>query len=165
MPCGCLRGDSKKGASSFSWRLHKGDLHHQRRGHGPFPRLAEAEAVSEPARRSRGRILRRIPSAANGLAEIDLGERIVVDLSGRDLRTVAPWHEGNLLFFAIGSRDHPLFGDLKIAAALEPRLGCCRQHGGQHDRRAPRQPCVQNAAHVVSSSNRLLVIPHCFQSD
>jgi hypothetical protein len=64
---------------------------------------------------------------ADRLAEIDLGQGIVMDLSAGDLRAIAARHEGDLFFLAIGGGDQSIFGDLKVAAAFDPCFGRRRQ--------------------------------------
>ena len=55
------------------------------------------------------------------LADIDLGERIFMDLSWSHLPAIALSHQRDLLLLAIGSSDRPVLADLKITLTLYAR--------------------------------------------
>ena len=59
--------------------------------------------------------------AAKDLADIDLAKGVVVNLRGRHFPSVAPGHNGDLLFLAVGRGNRARFADLEIAVALDTR--------------------------------------------
>ncbi len=60
---------------------------------------------------------------AEDLADIDLLERVLVDLRGGHLPSVAPGHARDLLLLAIGGSDGSVLGDLEITLALNSCVG------------------------------------------
>ena len=91
---------------------------------------------------------------ADGLTQIDLGQRIVVNLGGGDPLAITPRHERDLLLLAIGRGDGPIFGHLEIAAALDARRRRRCQRGEQ-DCRATRHACLQRFAHIRQRLEKL----------
>ena len=86
------------------------------RGRGPrAPRYRPARAL-EPV------------VAAKPLAQLDFRIGVVVNLRCHPAPAIAAGDTRNLLFLAIGRGDKPLFGDLKVALALDlgrSRFGPC----------------------------------------
>src|SRR4029079_5932452 len=58
-----------------------------------------------------------------GGADFDLLQGIIVNLRSRDVPSLTLCHDGDLLFLAIGSVNRAVFGDLKIALALDGSVG------------------------------------------
>jgi hypothetical protein len=61
--------------------------------------------------------------SAKVLAKVDLTERVVVNLRGRDMPAVVLRHNSNLLFLAVGRGSRAILGNLEIALALDSRGG------------------------------------------
>jgi hypothetical protein len=58
-----------------------------------------------------------------GGADFDLLQGIIVNLRSRHVPSLALGHDGDLLFLAVGSVNRAVFGDLKIALALDGSVG------------------------------------------